>query len=160
MSKVSHFITFSDKLWTAVKWLSRENLLSGKRLPPQIQGWSARKKSQTNILAFIWFGLALLTPNWEPDLQRLSIFELGFNWSRFVSVSHEEISWVFPSVRPFGWPTWLCQGVHQLMPYVLICLTMPQNGLICHNRDISGVRVQCVSWVCPRVYPRCIHWCS
>ena len=39
-------------------------------------------------------------------------------------------------------------------------LKMPQNGLICHNCAISGVRVQCVSRVCPGVYPRCIHWCS
>ena len=35
MSKVSRFITFSDKIWTAVKWLSKENLLLGKRLPPK-----------------------------------------------------------------------------------------------------------------------------
>ena len=34
---------------------------------------------------------------------------------------------------------------------------MPENGLICHNLDGFGVRIQCVSRVYPGVYPGCIQ---
>ena len=54
LSKDYHFITFSDKLWTNIKWLSKENLLSGKRLPPQIQGWPARKNCQNKNSGLVW----------------------------------------------------------------------------------------------------------
>ena len=33
---------------------------------------------------------------------------------------------------------------------------MPENGLICHIWDVSGVRIQCVSRVYPGLYPGCI----
>ena len=34
---------------------------------------------------------------------------------------------------------------------------MPKNGLICHNLDGFGVRIQCVSRVYPGVYPGCMQ---
>ena len=70
-------------------------------------------------------------------------------------------------------PFMACPDAICHMLSVLICLKMPQNGLICHNCDIIGVHVQCVSRVCPTcilsvsigvarcigVYPVCSHGC-
>ncbi len=67
LSKDYHFITFSDKLWMNIKWLSKENLLSGKKLPPQIQGWPSRKKNQKHISGLVWHITQLLRSAQPPN---------------------------------------------------------------------------------------------